>query len=702
MAFKGSISFAHDSKPQSGTMSPSDLPSGLSSAGTVTPSKDSHSTHHYHARRLLYFIRPSGRHVHIAHTPEEDLKLRRELSAKYKDEEFEIFILGTPEHIDAVRELHAHHEAERNMLREQHGQIYDQFEKVKNDLDSINEELHHITEHGVSLDANFSKFGYSAHLRTKDDSSITSPSEDGDDHSSMEKHKDRSTESIKFWKRPVIRQYFHKGLLWRSSKSGEVASFELFADLLYVGVIGILGDKAAEDPTGKAFLEFVITFIIGWKIWSDLTMTINWFEIDDIFQRICALFYLVLLFGYTTNIQYAFEDTYTPMIAFFMTARLYQACYFLLVAYLVPTVRGTMVLHAIIMCIASFLWIASIHVDYPARLGLIWVAIFIDTFGGMGPLWFIRSCKKPSSRYARLGKKYFDFYPAVNIEHRTERNNAFVTLVFGYSVLTILFQNRAHIGFNAFLGKGILGLCQAFCFNWIYFEIDHYKIHVHAIRRHWASSMAWIAAHLPFVMAYVLAAATLSKLVLAHDCADANVEDLGETYAEKSAAIGGELPQGLRWFYCSGIGLSLIFMALISFCHIHKKIPNARLLKRPRLAVRVCIGIVIICLPLAHSLNSLDLISITTALVFFVLVLDLYGNSCAGEKFWTGGFCHEERRKCQYTARCKLGRRKRQELIKALQNGEKVRLEDLRRKDSMSSISSERTITDEEWHGGHY
>lgn len=243
-------------------MSPADPPSGLSNGGTVTPSKDSHRHFNHHGRRLRHFIRPSGRHVHIAHTPEEDLKLRKELSSKYTDSEFDVYIHGTPEHIAAIRELHAYHEAAREKLREEHGPIYEQFEKVKGDLDNLNDELHHITEHGVSLDANFSKFGYSAHLRTRDESGTASPSEDGDSAISQ----NRSTDSIKLWKRPEIRQYFHKGLLWRSSRSGEVGSFELFADLLYVGIIGILGDKAAEDPTGKSFMEFTITFVIGWKM----------------------------------------------------------------------------------------------------------------------------------------------------------------------------------------------------------------------------------------------------------------------------------------------------------------------------------------------------------------------------------------------------------------------------------------------------
>ena len=73
-------------------------------------------------------------------------------------------------------------------------------------------------------------------------------------------------------------------------------------------------------------------------------------------------------------------------------------------------------------------------------------------------------------------------------EYLAERTNAFVSLVFGYSVLALLYQNKAAYGVNAYLylyhfpmasmlthcrffGKAVLGLIQAFCFNWLYFEI---------------------------------------------------------------------------------------------------------------------------------------------------------------------------------------------------------------------------------------
>jgi hypothetical protein len=66
--------------------------------------------------------------------------------------------------LEAIRELHAHHEHHRDSLRNRHGEIYDEFEHVRQELDALSTELHMLTEHGVALDANFSKYGYSAHL----------------------------------------------------------------------------------------------------------------------------------------------------------------------------------------------------------------------------------------------------------------------------------------------------------------------------------------------------------------------------------------------------------------------------------------------------------------------------------------------------------------------------------------------------------
>ena len=240
-----------------------------------------HPSAHLHApRRLKKLLRPNGRRVHIAASPEEHVHLTRSLPHIEPDDNFDCVIHGSNEHLEAIRELHAHHEERQTHLRNTHGTVYDEFEHVKTELDSLANELHHLTDHGVSLDANFSKFGYDAHIRTRNpDSSANSFSED----SSTNEKRDwaaerRKGQALSLFTKPVMRQYWHKGLLWRASEVEEVASFELFVDLLYVGIIAVIGDTTAEDPTAFGLLRFAITFILGWKMWSDLTLLVSWFE----------------------------------------------------------------------------------------------------------------------------------------------------------------------------------------------------------------------------------------------------------------------------------------------------------------------------------------------------------------------------------------------------------------------------------------
>ena len=143
---------------------------------STTPTTTSGTTlashqHHHRARRLRNFLLPDGREVHIALSPEEAETLRQRLKAIRNDEGFDLVINGSPEHLDALRRAHSHHEQRRNALKAKHGEAYDEFENVRTELDALGSELHMLTDHAVHLDANFSKYGFSANLRTYDDSS---------------------------------------------------------------------------------------------------------------------------------------------------------------------------------------------------------------------------------------------------------------------------------------------------------------------------------------------------------------------------------------------------------------------------------------------------------------------------------------------------------------------------------------------------
>jgi low temperature requirement protein LtrA len=185
------------------------------------------------------------------------------------------------------------------------------------------------------------------------------------------------------------------------------------------------------------------------------------------------------------------HNTYTALVGFYLGARFKVIARYSMNALLLPMVNGMMVSQAVMAIIPAALWIASIHVAMPNRLGLIWTALILDLYGHNIFITLLRFSRKQSqsSFLGKIQARFFDFYPAMNIEHRVERTNAFVSLILGYAVISVMFQSYGGHTFNAFLGKAVLGLVQAFIFNWIYFDIDGSNLHLHAIRRSvWAGT----------------------------------------------------------------------------------------------------------------------------------------------------------------------------------------------------------------------
>lgn len=388
-------------------------------------------------------------------------------------------------------------------------------------------------------------------------------------------------------------------------------------------------------------------------------MIIAWFETDDIFQRISILILLACLFGYTTNIVEAFSHTYATLIGFYLAARLYMTAYLVLVACLVPMVRSVMLYSALISLSTAALWIGSIQVSYPSRLALIFPALFLEIAGQTSYIALITLAQHIAPLRA-VATRFFDFHPALNIEHRVERTNAFVSLVFGYTVVALLYQSSAPT-ITPLFAKALLALIQPFAFNWLYFELDATGLSKHAIRRAKASAMLWTLAHLPFIMAFVLGGGALAKLVRAADFEGMRGDEMLVEREEDVGAVegSGEVEQGVRWFYCVGLGIALLCMAAISAAHVHRDLRGMRLGKRSRLGVRIAVAVVMLCLPLAGDrLNSLELIATVTGLVVFTLAVEVWGASRKGTGWDVRG------RPCGYVGTCR-----ERDLRSMLENG---------------------------------
>ena len=124
----------------------------MDSSGSLTPAQDTpkvRTPSHHLIRNRHHLSHPDGRQIHIAQTPEDHLKLQDELSKACPEDDFHVMIQGSTEHFAVIRELHAHHEARRESLRQEHGSVFEQFEKVREDLDHLARELNQMSDHGV-------------------------------------------------------------------------------------------------------------------------------------------------------------------------------------------------------------------------------------------------------------------------------------------------------------------------------------------------------------------------------------------------------------------------------------------------------------------------------------------------------------------------------------------------------------------------
>lgn len=87
----------------------------------------------------------------------------------------------------------------------------------------------------------------------------------------------------------------------REAAERQSSKFELFFDLLFVGIIHQVSDAAAEQPNGIGLAKYILTFCPAYSIWTDVRDTVNQFGTDDAPQRLYILWIMVLLVGYSNN-----------------------------------------------------------------------------------------------------------------------------------------------------------------------------------------------------------------------------------------------------------------------------------------------------------------------------------------------------------------------------------------------------------------
>jgi hypothetical protein len=175
--------------------------------------------------------------------------------------------------------------------------------------------------------------------------------------------------------------------------------------------------------------------------------------------------------------------------------------------------------------------------------------------------------------------------------------------------------------------------------NWIYFDSEACRKFVHAIRRHWFTGFMFTMMHLPLTLSLLLASAAMNRLVvgvteLPASSSSAEVhtraESTGPSSEAGATAIGGStIPIGIYYFFGTGVGLSIICMAIIG--SLHRSLDNCKsrgvlgLSRAFIIGTRLVMGLVMVFLPIAHEkLTPLSMLGIYVALTAALIMEETF------------------------------------------------------------------------------
>ncbi|KAJ7031647.1 hypothetical protein C8F04DRAFT_1262754 [Mycena alexandri] len=194
-----------------------------------------------------------------------------------------------------------------------------------------------------------------------------------------------------FFQRPRLHQWLSSGKLYREAGEQQSSRFELFFDLLFVGLVHQISEAAAEQATGIGFAKYVLTFAPAFSIWGDIRDTANQFSNDDVTQRVYILWIMMLLVGYSNNasaIEFssseAEEDTKDSLtsvrwtLGFFVVAKLSKVILSLIYAAFLPLSRRPLIVSTCNALILAVVFTVAIFTSLHVTIALVAFGIALD------------------------------------------------------------------------------------------------------------------------------------------------------------------------------------------------------------------------------------------------------------------------------------------------------------------------------------
>lgn len=457
------------------------------------------------------------------------------------------------------------------------------------------------------------------------------------------------------FKRPVVRQWIHEGLLYRETGERLPSRFELFFDLMFVGIAHVLAEGAVEQASGLNILKFVLVYFPSWSVWMDLRTFLNICGTDDVTERLVLLISMILLGGYSANatavhiidggsieevqangglpvtsyleseagsLSYCglhdvkcqplgyylgngywlvsgYQHAIHAAIAFYLVLRLCRVLSFAYYGLMLPNFRPSMWMHAAVAAVISVIYIPIMFYWSPALIvSLGFVGMILEM---LNPFIVISLLKYVHQLSKRWNKRSL-FIPALSLEHAMERTIQFVIVVVGEMIINSAFMaSKDEYGLSPEFGRSSLAICLAFSVIWLYYDADSSRTFQHALRRHTISSTLYTAIHFPLTASLILAGSSLGCLIK----------------TERDS-------QQYTWFLSGSCCTALCCISFIALLHRNLDLKKSTLLPRwTRIAMRLLIALIILFLPrMSKTWDSIDFLGTCTGLLFFLVTFE--------------------------------------------------------------------------------
>ncbi|KAJ7164992.1 hypothetical protein C8R46DRAFT_997528 [Mycena filopes] len=217
--------------------------------------------------------------------------------------------------------------------------------------------------------------------------------------------------------RPRLHQWLSCGKLYREAGERQSSRFELFFDLLFVGMVHQISEAAAEQPTGLGFAKYILTFVPVFSIWGDVRDIANQFSNDDVTQRGYILWIMMLLVGYSNNasaielggpesedgVLFTDDSLFSMhwMLGFFVVAKASRVLLGLVYGLFLPLSRKPLFLATSNAIISAILFLIAIFTSQHVAIALVVIAVIQDQLLNLLGMVLYKTMEILGKRYAK-------------------------------------------------------------------------------------------------------------------------------------------------------------------------------------------------------------------------------------------------------------------------------------------------------------